>query len=181
MLDVILSRGKDYGDEDGILRAANLKTAWYTAAGPLKLGAVLAGAPSELLDSIKKYGMALGVAFQLRDDILGVESKEAETGKSGTSDIAEGKVTLLAHYAIKRGTPKQRERLGRIYGNDQVSEADRREILDIFEATGAVAETTRRAEHYLAEANEIIPNITQDPDKAELLTQLGSMMVHRKS
>jgi geranylgeranyl diphosphate synthase type I len=180
MLDVYMSREKDYGDEEGVLRIAALKTAWYTVAGPLRLGAALGGASRGLLDALRRYGMFLGVAFQLRDDILGIEASEAETGKSGISDVAEGKVTLLAHYAMKRASPEQMERLRRIYGLETAAEAERASVREIFESTGAFAEVARKAESCLAEAREAIAGVTRNPDMAALLTQLGDMMFQRK-
>ena len=186
MLDVLMSHEKIYDDEEGVLTIASLKTAWYTIVGPLRLGAVLAGAfqegaPPGLPDAMKRYGMSLGVAFQLKDDILGIDAEEEETGKSGASDIAEGKVTLPAHYAMKRATPEQLERLRLIYGKENVSESDRNVIRDIFESTGAFAETIGKMETYLAAAREVIPEITQDAEKTELLEQLCDLMLQRKS
>jgi geranylgeranyl diphosphate synthase type I len=180
MLDVYLSQKKDYGDEKAILKISELKTAWYTIVGPLQLGAVLGGASKALLDAMKRYGAALGITFQLRDDILGIEATEAEMGKSNTSDIAEGKVTLLAHYAMKRATADQLGQLRQIYGCDTVSEKDRKAIQDIFRSTGAFAEVVRKAEAYLAEARNVIPDVTRDPGKIQLLTQLCDMMFQRK-
>jgi geranylgeranyl diphosphate synthase type I len=181
MLDVLMSYEKDYGDGEGILRMAALKTAWYTVIGPLRLGAVLAGASPELLDAMGRYGMALGVAFQLRDDVLGIAAAEAETGKSSVSDIAEGKVTLLAHHAMKHGKPEQLARLMEVYGREGVSEAGRRLVRDIFEGTGAFAQVNRRAEALLAEAKGTVAELTDDPEQAGLLTQLCDMMVERTS
>jgi len=181
MLDVLMSYEKDYENEEGILKIARLKTAWYTIAGPLQLGAVLGGASGELLDAMRRYGIFLGTAFQLRDDILGIEATEAEIGKSNTSDIAEGKVTLLAHYAMKRATPAQLEQLHRIYGSGTVSEADRLAVRDIFESTGAFAEVAKKTESYLTEAASVIGEMTQNAEQAELLIQLGDMMAQRKS
>ena len=181
MLDVLMSHKKDYGDEEGILRIARMKTAWYTIAGPLQFGAVLGGASPEVLDAMRRYGIFLGMAFQLRDDILGVNAAEAEIGKSNASDIAEGKVTLLAHYAMKRATPAQMEQLQRIYGSGTVSEADRLTVRDIFEDTGAFTEVAQKAESYLAEAAGIVGEMTQNAEHAALLIQLGDMMARRKS
>ncbi|MCL2010449.1 MAG: polyprenyl synthetase family protein [Synergistaceae bacterium] len=181
MLDVLMSYDKDYGDEEGILRIANLKTAWYTIAGPLRLGAALAGASPELMDAMRRYGIFLGTAFQLRDDVLGINAAEEDIGKSNTSDIAEGKVTLLAYYAMKRAAPAQLGQLRRIYGSGAVSEADRVIVRNIFESTGAFAEVTKKAESYLAEAAGIIDEITQNAEHAALLAQLGDMMARRKS
>jgi geranylgeranyl diphosphate synthase type I len=181
MLDVHLSQKKDYGDERGILKISELKTAWYTTVGPLQLGAVLGGASQALLDALKRYGAALGIAFQLKDDILGIEATEAEMGKSNTSDIAEGKVTLLAHYAMKRATADQLARLRQIYGCDTVSEKDRLTVQEIFHSTGAFAQVARKAEAYLAEARDVIPDVTRDTGQVQLLTQFCDMMFHRKS
>jgi geranylgeranyl diphosphate synthase type I len=181
MLDVYLSQKKDYGDEKGILKISELKTAWYTIVGPLQLGAVLGGASQALLDALKRYGAALGITFQLRDDILGIEATEVAMGKSNTSDIAEGKVTLLAHYAMKRATADQLGQLRQIYGCDTVSEKDRVTVQDIFQSTGAFAQVAQRAKAYLAEARDVIPDVTRDPGKIELLTQLCDMMFQRKS
>lgn len=181
MLDVLMSHKKDYYDEEGILKIANLKTAWYTIAGPLRLGAVLGGASPELMDALRRYGVFLGMAFQLRDDILGIDATEAEIGKSNTSDIAEGKVTLLAYYAMKRATPVQLEQLRRIYGSGTVSEADRLTVREIFDSTGAFTETTKKAELFLSEATGIVDELTQNAEQAALLAQLGALMAQRKS
>ena len=181
MLDVLMSHNKEYGDEEGILKIANLKTAWYTIIGPLQLGAVLGGASGELLDAMRRYGISLGSAFQLRDDILGINATEAEIGKSNTSDIAEGKVTLLAYHAMKVATPAQLEQLLRIYGCGTVSEADRLIVCDIFESTGAFAEVTKKAAVYLTEATDIVSELTQNAEQTSLLTQLIDMMVQRRS
>jgi geranylgeranyl diphosphate synthase type I len=181
MLDVLMSYEKDYDDEESIWKIARLKTAWYTIAGPLRLGAALGGASPELMDAMRRYGIFLGTAFQIRDDILGINAAEAEIGKSNTSDIAEGKVTLLAYYAMKKATPAQLEQLRRIYGSGTVSEADLTTVRGIFESTGAFADVAKKAESCLAEAAGIIGELTQNADYSALLTQLGDMMAQRKS
>jgi len=181
MLDVLMSDDKDYSDEGGILQIANLKTAWYTVVGPLQLGAVLGGASPELLDSMRRFGIFLGTAFQIRDDILSINATEAETGKSNISDIAEGKVTLLAHYAMKKASPAQLEMLRRIYGSGTVSEADRLTVCDIFENTGAFIEAEKKAAECLSEASGMISALTQNAGHASLLRQLIDMLAQRRS
>ncbi|MCL2010336.1 MAG: polyprenyl synthetase family protein, partial [Synergistaceae bacterium] len=130
---------------------------------------------------MRRYGIFLGTAFQLRDDVLGINAAEEDIGKSNTSDIAEGKVTLLAYYAMKRAAPAQLGQLRQIYGSGAVSEADRVIVRDIFENTGAFAEVTKKADSYLAKAADIIGEITQNAEHAALLAQLGDMMARRKS
>lgn len=77
-------------------RIAHDKTAHYTFVTPLLVGATLAEAPDEELDKLKEIGEKTGVAYQLRDDILGVFGNPKVTGKSSDGDLREGKRTLLA-------------------------------------------------------------------------------------
>ncbi|GHS90355.1 serralysin [Synergistales bacterium] len=180
MLDVYLSRRKSYGDETGILQMTRLKTAWYTVIGPMQLGAVLAGAGEDTKRHIEEFGTALGLAFQMKDDILGVKASVIETGKSNTSDIAEGKVTLLAHYALRKASPNERARLLSIYGKGGISELDRQTVISIFESAGAFDAITKKAENYLAGAREKIPFLTQNTTHAALLNQLVDLMFFPK-
>jgi geranylgeranyl diphosphate synthase type I len=82
------------------LRVARLKTAAYTVERPLHLGAALADAPPELVDALREFGRDIGVAFQLRDDLLGVFGDSAVTGKPVGDDLREGKRTPLMAVAI---------------------------------------------------------------------------------
>jgi geranylgeranyl diphosphate synthase, type I len=78
-----------------VLRVARYKTAAYTVERPLHLGAALADAPADLVDALREFGRDLGVAFQLRDDLLGVFGDSAVTGKPVGDDLREGKRTPL--------------------------------------------------------------------------------------
>ncbi|MCS7483485.1 polyprenyl synthetase family protein [Umezawaea endophytica] len=83
-----------------VLRVARYKTAAYTVERPLHLGAALADAPPDLVNSLREFGRDLGVAFQLRDDLLGVFGDSAATGKPVGDDLREGKRTPLMAIAI---------------------------------------------------------------------------------
>lgn len=83
-----------------------LKTAAYTVQRPLHMGASLAGAPPEVVDPLLSFGKNIGVAFQLRDDLLGVFGDPDVTGKPAGDDLREGKRTLL----VSRGIHRARER-----------------------------------------------------------------------
>ncbi|GHS98409.1 geranylgeranyl pyrophosphate synthase [Synergistales bacterium] len=176
MLDVYLSHQKAYGDETGILQMTRLKTAWYTVIGPMQLGAVLAGAGRIQKSYIEEFGESLGIAFQMKDDILGVRASENEIGKSNKSDISEGKVTLLAYYALKNASQSERERLLSVYGQADISESDRQTVTSIFESTGAFSAVTKRAKSCLAAARGKIPLLTQNETHAVLLNQLVDLM-----
>ena len=79
-----------------------LKSARYTATRPLQIGAALAGAPDDVLVALATYGDAIGTAFQLRDDVLGVFGDSRVTGKGGAEDLILGKRTLLVLRVDRR-------------------------------------------------------------------------------
>jgi geranylgeranyl diphosphate synthase type I len=88
------------------LRISRYKTAAYTVERPLHLGAALAGADDRAVSALRRYGTDLGIAFQLRDDLLGVFGDPAVTGKPAGDDLREGKLTLLV--ALSRAHPDRR-------------------------------------------------------------------------
>ncbi len=97
-------------------RVVRFKSAKYSVEHPLLLGATLAGAAEPLLADLSRFGLALGEAFQLRDDVLGVFGDPGETGKPAGDDLREGKRTVLVALAVQAASPAQAavvtERLG---------------------------------------------------------------------
>jgi geranylgeranyl diphosphate synthase type I len=84
------------------LQVDRYKTAAYTVERPLHLGAAIAGADAGLVEAYRRFGADVGVAFQLRDDLLGVFGDPAVTGKPAGDDLREGKRTLLLSLAVER-------------------------------------------------------------------------------
>ncbi len=107
-------RAQASGDESeaSALRVALFKSAAYTVARPLQRGGALAGAPDEVMAAYHRFGSDLGVAFQLRDDLLGVFGDPAVTGKPAGDDLREGKRTLLVALALRAATAQGRRRDG---------------------------------------------------------------------
>jgi geranylgeranyl diphosphate synthase type I len=135
--------GQVSGDEslESALRVVEFKTAKYTIERPLHLGAALAGGcDAALAAAYTAYGLPLGVAFQLRDDILGVFGDPAQTGKPAGDDVREGKRTVLLAIARDRATAGQAEVIDRYLGDPALDEAGTAEIRAAITATGAVAE-----------------------------------------
>src|SRR5690606_2950472 len=83
------------------LKIAQLKTASYSFVSPLLMGAVLAGTDQKTQTTLRQFGSALGIAFQLADDILGLYGEEAVTGKSASSDLRQGKRTYMLLKALE--------------------------------------------------------------------------------
>ncbi|MCL2357940.1 MAG: polyprenyl synthetase family protein [Defluviitaleaceae bacterium] len=113
------------------------KTAWYTLAGPLMLGAVCGGASDEAINVLREIALPLGMAFQIKDDLLGVFASEEVLGKPPLADVAEKKQTILYGFALKHASPEQRDRLEKIYGNPLADEAGLLTVREIFTQTGA--------------------------------------------
>lgn len=113
------------------------KTAWYTLIGPIMLGALCGRANDSLLQSLKNITLPLGVAFQIKDDLLGVYASEKVLGKPALSDLIEKKQTLLYGYAYKHADDNQRVMLDKSYGNVSANENDLKIVREIFESTGA--------------------------------------------
>ena len=112
-----------------------LKTSSYSVQGPVVMGACLAGAPESQVNALVEFARPLGVAFQLRDDILGVFGDEAATGKPCGSDIRSGKRTaVIVAGAEDEGS---RRALSRALGRADASEDDVRAAIEGLRASGA--------------------------------------------
>jgi geranylgeranyl diphosphate synthase type II len=121
-------------DGHDILRMMKQKTAAYSFAAPLRAGAVLAGAPEEAVSALGRIGVALGVVYQLRDDVLGVFGDESRTGKSALGDLREGKRTLLVAFA--EGSPEWNEVM-HLFGRAPLDAADADRMRAALVACGA--------------------------------------------
>ncbi|MYT37698.1 polyprenyl synthetase family protein [Streptomyces sp. SID8356] len=150
--------GQAAGDSSAAraLRTACLKSALYSVERPLLLGAALADADERTTAALRLAGRGAGIAFQLRDDLLGVFGDPGLTGKPSGDDIREGKPTYLLAVARERagatGDGGALDVLGRAVGNPDVTEDDLGNVRAVLEATGARAHVEREAEHLGEEA-----------------------------
>jgi geranylgeranyl diphosphate synthase, type I len=122
----------------------DLKSGSYTVRGPILLGATLAGAKRHTLLALTRFAGPLGVAFQLRDDLLGSFGDPDEIGKPAGGDIRSGKHTALVAEALVRASPADRRSVRETVERRHASEADVREITDVFERCGAREAVERR-------------------------------------
>ncbi|MFF4174049.1 polyprenyl synthetase family protein [Streptomyces sp. NPDC001744] len=113
-------------DTDASLKVIRYKTAKYTVEHPLLIGGLLAGAAPRLRDGLSAYGLPLGEAFQLRDDLLGLFGEPERTGKAGLDDIRGNRPTALLAEAWRAATPAQRDRLRDVLGR---RDADHRHLI----------------------------------------------------
>jgi geranylgeranyl diphosphate synthase type I len=114
-----------------------LKTGSYTVEGPLKVGALLAGARPVTLTALARYARPAGIAFQLRDDLLSLFGDPKQTGKPLASDLVSGKQTLLLRLALRRAKPAEARAIRDVLGNARARPAALRRALRAIEVTGA--------------------------------------------
>ena len=156
------------------------KTAWYTLAGPVMLGAICGGASDELIDLLKNITIPLGVAFQIKDDLLGIYSSEDILGKPLLSDVKEKKQTLLYGYAFKNANENDRELLERHYGNENADIQDLEIIKRIFETTGAKKYAEGEIQRISAISTALIDSPLITDEYKVLLGGLASYLTTRK-
>ncbi len=147
--------------ERDVLDVHRLKSAVYTVASPLKIGALLGGAPVGRLGDLEAVAMDLGIAFQLRDDVLGAGFDAAASGKSA-NDLVEGKRTLLVVAAWRDGSAAGRATLEAVLGRPDASADEVERARNVIRATGSlehsertIAKLTRRALQRLARSRSI--------------------------
>ena len=136
-LDVV-EQARGGGSVERALRVARFKSAKYTVERPLHLGALLGGGDRALLDALTDYGLALGEAFQLRDDLLGVYGDPERTGKPAGDDLREGKRTVLVAYAAAAADADQSGLLDRHLGDRRLDADGLAALRAVITATGAV-------------------------------------------
>ncbi|MEH1011570.1 polyprenyl synthetase family protein [Micromonospora sp. CPCC 206060] len=125
-------------------KVARYKSAKYTVERPLLLGAALAGAARDVQAAYSAYGLPLGEAFQLRDDVLGVFGDPGQTGKPAGDDLREGKRTYLVAAALEAADDPGRELLGRHLGDQALDPAGVDRLRELIVATGALDRTEAR-------------------------------------
>ncbi len=129
-------------DADNARRVNRFKTAAYTIERPLHIGGACAGMSSQMKEILSDYGVNLGVAYQLRDDILGVLGDSSVTGKPSGGDISEGKRTVLLSHALKALKPNRATKLWNLVGKN-LDEEELALARELIVESGAIQESER--------------------------------------
>jgi len=156
---------------------ARYKSAKYTVERPLLLGAAIAGAPPELCAAYSAFGLPLGEAFQLRDDVLGVFGDPAVTGKPAGDDLREGKRTYLIAAALE--DPAAREVISRRLGDPDLDTDGVAALREAIEETGALRRTERRIVEQAESALAALAGAPVEPEAAQVLEALAAAAIRR--
>jgi geranylgeranyl diphosphate synthase type I len=178
-LDVLAAHRGVAGEEEA-RRIAVLKSGGYTVEGPLHIGALLAGAGRDVLACLSRYGVALGEAFQLRDDVLGVFGDPTVTGKDRDSDLREGKRTVLVARAAAAAEDKDRRFLETRLGRPDMTADEVERARSLLEATGALDATLGLIEDLVSMAKSAIDRRLISEDAAGLLEDMAELVAVRR-
>jgi geranylgeranyl diphosphate synthase type I len=177
----MLSQARGAYDVDEALRVIEFKTSKYTIEGPLHLGAAVAGAPREVFDVLTAYGLALGEAFQLRDDVLGVFGDPSVTGKPAGDDLREGKHTLLTALAMQAADDAQAAALQAGLGARALGDAQVAELREIIVRTGALEQVEQRIAARAADARAALESASLSAVARSALDGLVAVAVDRRA
>ncbi|HEX5715338.1 MAG TPA: polyprenyl synthetase family protein [Thermoanaerobaculia bacterium] len=157
-LELLVAQRRSAREEE-LTRVLRLKSGRYTAERPVQLGAILAGAAPGMMEALSRYGAAVGEAFQLQDDLLGMFGKAETVGKPVGDDLREGKFTFLIHHALSAATPGQRETLEEALGDPGVTAEEVARVQRILEETGARARVEAMIQERLLSARQALQGL----------------------
>ncbi len=168
----MLEQARAATDGSSVERARTViryKSAKYSVEHPLVLGGCLAGAAPEQLAAYSAYGLPLGEAFQLRDDVLGVFGDPAETGKPAGDDLREGKRTVLVAMALEDASPAQAAAVRRHLGDPHLDGHGVQVLREVLVDTGALARVEQLVDELTEQAEAALEGVQLANDARTVL------------
>ena len=168
----------DITPEDYLVMAT-CKTAHYSGAVPLAIGAIIGGGTETQIEGLRNYGLDTGLAFQIQDDLLNLIGKAESTQKGFRDDITEGKRTLVVVHALQNLDGDDRARLVELLSSHTKDEADLDEAVSIMSRSGSIDYARNYAENLTSIAkNRLIDMIDPSPSR-DLLISMADWFVNR--
>ena len=144
---------------------------------PLQIGAILGGAPKAQSDGVREWGRRVGLAFQVRDDILGIWGDPSVTGKSNRNDLARHKKTLPVIAAL--ADPRTRAAVERLYARDEPAAAEIEALAERLEAEGVRATAEEHAKRYVDESRQLLESLGLREDERALFATVARYLIER--
>lgn len=180
--DTSLSKMKEM-TEEMVMSLHRAKTGIYTYENPLMIGGILSGLDDEVMNVLREYAIAGGIAFQLQDDILGIFGNEEKTGKSANSDLLQGKVTLLIVKLMENGTEEQKQVVKKVWGKLEAANEDIEAAKLAIKESGAYEYSVAKAKEYAENAATFAANLRKfnlDKESIDFLEGIARYMVERE-
>jgi len=169
---------RDDVTEEEYIGMINKKTAALLAV-PSSIGALCADAPDDIVKLAERYGRALGLAFQIQDDLLDIAGDEALFGKTYGSDVAEGKKTYLYIMAKRLLSKKDMKIFDSVAGKENATKNELLKVKELYEKYGIIKKAGLEAERYIKEAETVIKSFPKKYNTQEL-KDFTEWMLNRK-
>ncbi|MEM3022646.1 MAG: polyprenyl synthetase family protein, partial [Candidatus Bathyarchaeia archaeon] len=170
-------RSRDPSDVDviGILRN---KTGALTALA-LELGAIAGGAGDEELGALARFGEAIGIGFQIIDDVLNVDGQLEKYGKEIGGDIREGKITVMVSHLLSVSEPRDRERFLRLLGKGDITEEEVGEAIALYRKYGSIGFARDLAKGFIEDGLRSLENLPNN-EAREKMRALAEFLIKRE-
>lgn len=142
-------------------------------------GAIISDAEKDAVDNLRQFGLNLGIAFQLIDDLLDYISSEDELGKPVGKDLKEGKITLPLIYTLSNLERAEIEKFQDLFKNHQAKEKDYRRVIELVRNNGAIDKIRSEAKIYVDKASTFLDLFPESSVKEDLM-ELNAHMVERR-
>ncbi len=179
-MDMSFENKEEVGEKE-YLEMIYKKTAALIEASAVT-GAIIAEAPQADVERLREYGRKIGLAFQIKDDILGIYGKEEITGKPVYSDFKEGKKTLLVIKALEKADPGEKRALKKVLGNRDLPRREYEKAAEIIESLGVKEEVEEKAHRMVDEAITLLKELESSvkEDYRQVLIELARYTVERE-
>ena len=168
----------DITPEDYLIMATH-KTAHYSGAVPLAIGAIVGGGTEAQIEGLRNFGLDTGLAFQIQDDLLNLIGEEESTKKDFRSDITEGKRTVIVVHALHHGTEQQRARLVEILSNKEKNPDVLAEAVEIMQETGSIEYARNYAQNLTSISKNRLLGVVDPSPARDLLVSMADWFVNR--
>ena len=168
----------DITPEDYLTMATH-KTAHYSGAVPLAIGAIVGGGTETEIEALRNYGLDTGLAFQIQDDLLNLVGKTESTKKGFRDDITEGKRTLVVVHCLQNADDADRKRIIEILSSKEKDPAVLAEAVDIMERSGSIDYARSYAENLTSIAKNRLMDMVKPSDSRDLLISMADWFVSR--
>ena len=175
----IFEQARGGGSIENALNVIRYKSAKYTIERPLHLGGALATDNKQILQTYTDYGLPLGEAFQLRDDVLGVFGDPSETGKPAGDDLREGKRTVLIEMTYQKANDAQRNELNKHFGKD-LDDQGVATLREVVTATGALSEVETMISNLLNQSQQALTEANVTAQAKEAFSELALAATSRR-
>lgn len=170
----------DISEEDYLIMAGH-KTAHYSGAVPLAVGAIIGGGTEEQIEALRQFGYKAGLAFQIQDDLLNLIGAEESVKKDFRSDITEGKRTLMVVHSLRNSSKENHDELVRILSSHETDPQILARAVAIMQESGSIQYAKDFAEDLSSNAKEQIITVLEPSRAREVLVSMADWFVRRLS